>query len=543
MNRRIGALIAAILGVILFVETVYAQSLGAIQITQVAQRDSFLYVFFDATDASGAAIHDLQTENTAIAIGSAWIAGNLQSFPASGEGIALVCVVDLSLSSADARFVHAKRALLSYVGGMNDKDSVAIVAVGDDVWVIQDFTNDKETLIAAVESLQSGRYAAPFRDGVACAVDLSKRLDAGLPVRRAIAVVGDGVDDGASATTPDELRETLLQAQVPMFAFGFVEAANQTALNEIGALARASNGGFYPIVSGDALDDAYTAVRSRVQSGYRFCATLPDGLADGLVHGISLRVTVGNQTLVDAAEIRLIPPPQPARAEVPVQASAVPELPDPTPVPAAVSDSNGWYRDPAIWATATGFLFLVAALVLALFAHRTPRRTTHSTSNRHRASRRSRPVDPAFATFTAPSTHREITFGESAFATQTSAKPAFTERSTGRELTLSFDSDIGIPLWLTELNAVRRRHEIRLIDIVTIGRAPGRNAVVLQDKTVSACHCELRYACGILRARDLKSQNGTYLNDKRVRDAVIVQSGDTLQLGATKLLVYMRELP
>lgn len=47
--------------------------------------------------------------------------------------------------------------------------------------------------------------------------------------------------------------------------------------------------------------------------------------------------------------------------------------------------------------------------------------------------------------------------------------------------------------------------------------------------SVSRKHCQLNYDEGVLKVRDLGSRNGTYLNDKRIDEAVI-QAGDSIRI-------------
>ena len=86
---------------------------------------------------------------------------------------------------------------------------------------------------------------------------------------------------------------------------------------------------------------------------------------------------------------------------------------------------------------------------------------------------------------------------------------------------------------------------LRLIDSVTqdvteirdavarLGRSPDCRVVVGGPGAgvVSALHAELRYEDGAWCLADLRSRNGTYLNDRRLDAAVIVGPGDVIGLG------------
>ncbi|HEX2574612.1 MAG TPA: FHA domain-containing protein [Polyangia bacterium] len=65
-----------------------------------------------------------------------------------------------------------------------------------------------------------------------------------------------------------------------------------------------------------------------------------------------------------------------------------------------------------------------------------------------------------------------------------------------------------------------------------IGTAPDAD-VVIDDKFMSAKHCEVRYDGNTFRIFDLGSTNGVMLNDKKVLEHDLVD-GDTLRLGRTE---------
>lgn len=53
----------------------------------------------------------------------------------------------------------------------------------------------------------------------------------------------------------------------------------------------------------------------------------------------------------------------------------------------------------------------------------------------------------------------------------------------------------------------------------------------LIDKRISRHHCELRISSGMLWIRDLGSTNGTYLNNKKIECAELLESGDVVTIG------------
>jgi hypothetical protein len=87
--------------------------------------------------------------------------------------------------------------------------------------------------------------------------------------------------------------------------------------------------------------------------------------------------------------------------------------------------------------------------------------------------------------------------------------------------------------WLVPLKGPQRGELFTLDPITSVGTDAGCT-VVLSDQYMSSRHCEIRAEGGIWMLRDLKSTNGTFVNDKRVEQHELVDS-DFLRLGQVVL--------
>ncbi len=76
---------------------------------------------------------------------------------------------------------------------------------------------------------------------------------------------------------------------------------------------------------------------------------------------------------------------------------------------------------------------------------------------------------------------------------------------------------------------------------ITIGRSPDADIITL-DERASRMHCGIRIWDGEYYVKDLKSKNGTYLNNQRVEMAKI-KPGDKIRLGNTILHVDDKKSP
>ena len=61
--------------------------------------------------------------------------------------------------------------------------------------------------------------------------------------------------------------------------------------------------------------------------------------------------------------------------------------------------------------------------------------------------------------------------------------------------------------------------------------------LVLRDPEVSRRHARFESQNGVVYVEDLHSRNGTFLNGRRVLEAIEVRDGDAVDVGTTRLLV------
>ncbi len=90
-----------------------------------------------------------------------------------------------------------------------------------------------------------------------------------------------------------------------------------------------------------------------------------------------------------------------------------------------------------------------------------------------------------------------------------------------------------VELEIDERNA---RRALRLRPPFEIGRAREAD-VFLHDPEVSRRHARFESHDGIVYVEDLESSNGTFLNGRRVDEAIEVRAGDAVDVGTTRMIV------
>ena len=108
---------------------------------------------------------------------------------------------------------------------------------------------------------------------------------------------------------------------------------------------------------------------------------------------------------------------------------------------------------------------------------------------------------------------------------------AATEIGTVTPVEMAFD--------IFERNA---RRSLRLRSPFDIGR-DARDGMTLRDPEVSRRHARVSGHAGVAYLEDLRSSNGTFVNERRVRQAIELHPGDVIDVGTTRIvLVEVRSL-
>ncbi|MEM7561279.1 MAG: FHA domain-containing protein, partial [Planctomycetota bacterium] len=89
-------------------------------------------------------------------------------------------------------------------------------------------------------------------------------------------------------------------------------------------------------------------------------------------------------------------------------------------------------------------------------------------------------------------------------------------------------------------SASKKKYELDASQPTRIGRGNGCQ-ICLSDPLSSRTHVILSYEEGEWTASDAESRNGTMVNDEKITNTMVLQSGDRIQIGSTELLFELPE--
>lgn len=489
-------------------------------ITQAVAVGTEITAYLAVRDESGAPLTELDPARLRATVGAQpAIVADAAPFAATGEGVLSLLLVDVSRSLDAARFARIRQALHAWVDALGEHDQAALITFGTQVQTRVPPTADRAALNAAIEQLNPTDDRTALHQALANALALGGQRAEGLPRRRAIVILSDGLDDAPGGMSADEVPARLDEGSVPMLAIGFGQTRDRTqreaGLANLGRLARRTGGVLIDATAGNDPSAAYAALHERLHAVTRVNLQCAECIADGQRQRLRIGLTTpAGLTLDDGMDVRLYPEsapePEPEPTATPEETAepAAAGTPETAPEPAATP--RDWLDRWWPYATGAG---LTLALMLVLL--RRARARSRAAQRLDAISTTEPPPEPVSALVLDPPP-----------IPKTPAKP---QTPTGPAIQVAF------------MNGPRRGQSVRLVlaPAVLFGRAPGGAAgtslAIPDDDEVSARHARVSLSGRTLILEDLGSTNGSRLNGVPLSAPHPVREGDVLRFGQTEL--------
>ena len=424
------------------------------------------------------------------------LAGPLTAPLFAEEPPVVALVIDTSRSIGQPGLDRARELALGMLPGLGPGAEAALFTFDDQSRLVQTRTSRPEDLRRALSRItMSGRYTALY-DAL---YDASRYLRDAPGTRKAIVLITDGLDENSSLKIEDGLK-VAVDNGTPVFAVGVGKVQER----ELRRIAKLTGGEYFAPGTGSA-----PMLAARIAGRPAAPAAAAEKPAGGASGGRA---------------------PSPAR-----DAASRPATAAPTPA-AGLSTRGRWMG-----------LGLALAGVLAIGWWALGRRAQPRcpTCRRPLPDRLS---ECAFcsrepATMPPPSRARPSTAGKSIAAKAP-------ERSVNPDTAPTVLARVGAGTdeYLEKTIVLRERpvlsvtrgpgmglvYEVKTGAPTSLGRAKVNDIVLNEDVAVSSEHCRIRPEDGTFVLHDLKSTNGTFVNDKRVSRQPLTE-GDTIQVGETYL--------
>ena len=244
-----------------------------------------VYLYLSVRDSLGRAISGLN--NSSFKIYENGVEQSVQTCAHAGGNIAIALNLDYSGSMAANDITFMQDAAHSFINSMGVYDRSAIVKFASTVEVTKDFSGDRDSLHAAIDSTTIDAGSTALYDAIYTALQLCVNEQG----KRSVLAMTDG-GENSSTHTLQEILNFSLANNIPINTVGLGGSCDQIGLKQI---ADSTGGYFYYASSSSGLIDLYQEISVALQNYYILSYTSSKPVADGTTRVVRVQSTAGTQ--------------------------------------------------------------------------------------------------------------------------------------------------------------------------------------------------------------------------------------------------------
>lgn len=455
-----------------------------------------------------------------------------------------IILLDNSLSVTKDNMAKAKETLKKYVEIKKESEKVSIAVYGTDIQYLTEKETDKDKIVEAVESIASEDKDTYLTDVL---YDELVKLGNKTEYTRFI-VITDGVDNKEIGYTKEELSAYLKDSPYPVYTVGCKYKSNEDELKNLFAISRLTNAKYYLLDDYENLDEIAEGFCEPV-TGIK--VKVPEELRDGSVRNILLSFQGEDGTVEVTDELSMpfglraegvkpeeIPEPEepePAEEPMPVEEPEQTEKSKseaPVPKEATEEGDTGEQEgeQPLDLVSIVAIGVIGIALIFLLLMNRKKKGKSEGKDKKKNRSEKE---------------IKKVVNEEDESEENKNSTVIISPENKDSTVFLDGKSRAGYIVSLKYCEDVDRVFRYPLADKVVIGRVDEEGVdIVLNDKTVSAKHCEITARRGHFYIKDLKSSNGTYLDGNKMpsNETWEFSSGSIVQMGNLKIIVEVEQI-
>ena len=513
MQAFLNKLILVSIAFLFFSGSVFS-AVGSIQISQVADLNSELAVYFRSEGLTKGVSLESMTKEYEVTLGQQSLrVTSIDQQLSPDSGLAVVLAIDVSASLNNQSFSKIKSGCIDLVSRLPKNSQVAVIAVGNEAKLVSKFTLDLKAVRGFIEALAPSDQETSLYESILASQEIFNQVGQTLPLRRAVVVITDGLDDSHRGYSKEEVLRKIAEGTSPVYSIGLLKpqghSGQKDALRVLAELSRTSGGSFNQATEA-TVEDIIRNVDKSLINAWLVKVDCKTCVRDGAVKRLQLLHRAENSLVSDSRDVRLFP----------IIPSAVVN-----PPPSVVELT--WYAKAWQWWQAktlgypwlpwvVGAVLTVMLIIAVYFGLRW-----------FRGRRANRPLEtfvphPWDTGMHLPgATIRDATAQEDKTDQVTSNAIA----GEGRRVTVAM---VGHAKRVVALNN----------NNIKFGRASGNDIALPNDTESSSHHAEIVDRQGVPVLVDLGSTNGTYLNGTKIRKPEPLHDGDVIVVGSTEMRIY-----
>lgn len=220
----------------------------------------------------------------------------------SDLGTAYIFAVDIS-GSANYGFQDIKSSLKMWALNMQDEDQMVLITFGESVEVVLEGSEDEDTRIDVIESLNANEKGTMFFDGIYKALSIAESESENLSDMRVLVTITDGRDYSKGGVTSNELKEKLVSSNIQMYSIA-TEKATSNDISQMGELSRSTNANVIPL-AGNATSDVFLKLKRDIEKAYVLTAKGETNIITGEMQTLSITIQGDGQSYEATEEIRI----------------------------------------------------------------------------------------------------------------------------------------------------------------------------------------------------------------------------------------------
>jgi hypothetical protein len=445
------------------------------------------------------------------------------------QGTSLVIAVDISGSINKKTFAAIKAAVAETLLQLDSTNHIALIGIGSDVRVIENFSNPFNVIKTRVNELEADAPETALYEAILMAQELASRSTATLPTRRAVLVITDGMDDSRKGFSKDENLRKLGAAAVPVYAIGIPTdntPKQKKAIKDLAQIARESGGAFSQADASTVKQAVLGLIHKMNQTEVLIldCAACTH---DGVLRTLHINRVNGDEKTTAERRVSLLASTSPVVTTSPVPASTPTPTPRPSKTPEPTSTPTttppppcgpGAVKEcpPSDWlqvlanflgkiAIILRQIFIIISIVVAILL--IPEKT--------RRYLRVKLAEPAVKFVSRVVTYFVI------HPVNVVTMAVMGVASPGREIVLVIKD--------------KGKRVIQLSGELQLGRADTNN-----DQEASTKHACIYETKGKIMLRDLGSVNGTFLNGVKIINPEPLTDDDLILIGRTEIRIHFK---